>query len=160
MLAISIVLSSIKNILQSIKRGERGEDIFLLKYTIVSFVVFTSTSRLFSFHHLKRLFTWSRYSDSSELIISPSTVVSSAYIVVLSWLYTQSYVKREYNIGDRTQLWGVLVVSDDDKLPLIFTTCGLFNRNSRIRRHVDCRTPTFYMFSDSFEGIIELRAEP
>ena len=47
-------------------------DFFLLKSTIISFVLFTLSSRLLSLHQLMSLFTWSRYSDSSEFVISQS----------------------------------------------------------------------------------------
>ena len=62
---------TISTVLPSITRGEGGEDFFLLKSTIISFVLFTLSSRLLSLHQLMSLFTWSRYSDSSEFVISP-----------------------------------------------------------------------------------------
>ena len=46
---------TIPTVLPSIKRGERGEELFLLKSTINCFVLFTPD--------YFRLFAWSRYSD-------------------------------------------------------------------------------------------------
>ncbi|KAK2160340.1 hypothetical protein NP493_1654g01057 [Ridgeia piscesae] len=48
---------TISTVLPSITRGERGEDFFLLKSTIISFVLFTLSSRLLSLHQLMSLFT-------------------------------------------------------------------------------------------------------
>ena len=61
---------TISTVLPSITRGEGGKDFFVLKSTIISFVLFTLSSRLLSLHQLMSLFTWSRYSDSSEFVIS------------------------------------------------------------------------------------------
>ena len=137
----------ISTVLPSIIRGEEGEGVFLLKSTIISFVLFTLSSILLSLHQLMSLFTWSRHSGSSEFVISPITVVSSANfsILVRTWQDKHSCVKREYNIGDRTQPWGVPVynVTDDDKLSPIFTTCSLFKRKSRF--HSLRNTETLYL---------------
>ncbi|KAK2151991.1 hypothetical protein NP493_2543g00005 [Ridgeia piscesae] len=51
---------TISAVLPSITRGKGGEDFFLLKSTIISFSLFTLSSRLLSLHKLMSLFTRSR----------------------------------------------------------------------------------------------------
>ena len=77
-------------VLPSITRGEGGEVFFLLKSTIIYFALFTLSFTLLSLHQLMSLFTWSRYSDSSECVISLITVRS----VIGTFQYFSTYVKR------------------------------------------------------------------
>ena len=52
--------------------------LFLLKSTLISLVLLVLRARLLLLHHSARCWTSSLYADSSFLLMSPTTVVSSA----------------------------------------------------------------------------------
>lgn len=77
-----------------------------------SFILEVLSSRLLLMHHSESLATSSQQADSSPFDIKPTTVVSSAnlMIVFVLWVGVQFWVYSEYNRGLSMQPCGAPVL--------------------------------------------------
>ena len=145
-----------------ISKGASGS-FFRRKSIIISFVLDTLSSRLFSEHQPTNRSTSPRYTLSSSFEMSPSTVVSSENLITTTdeSEETQSLVNKVNKRGERTHPWGVPVfkMAHRENILLILTTWGRHKRKSRSQWQMEGWTFMCNNLSNSLWGMMVLKAE-
>ena len=136
---------------------------FFLKSNIISIVLVTFRSRWLSQHQLDTWDITCLSSDSSLSLMRPSTIVSSAYFIILhlSVLQARVLVYRINRQAERTHPWGapVLIVRMEDCSVSVLTRCFRSVRKSRTRSWSLAGTLYSAYLSMRMCGCIVLKAE-
>lgn len=119
---------------------------------------------MFCEHHPTNLSISSLYGVSSLLVISPTTVVSSANFTMVfeEYVAMQSEAYKEYNRGLSTQPWGapVLRTRVDERCEPSLTVCRGLVRKSLIHVHRELLRPRSCSMATSLLGTMVLNADP